>query len=219
MVKAAGQLLVLWPKLPSSLRSHWLLWPGEDGRLRIDCHGKTLCWLNYSLCSQKKKSSHGFQRKKKSPLTKHVLKSLAKYLLSIKRERIPLTICCDSLVLYQSPTKQLLVDFQCIVCTPWQFSCHCTNSVMPYLFHSLLMSKLARTTPEHCWEAIPSNFSSCGSDPYSKWLWENCIRPPFGRGIQQPTSAPSGQLLSGVSVFCRRNPTWPVSKTAFPGAS
>lgn len=113
----------------------------------------------------KEKSSHYFQRKKKVQWQHTCESPLLKYLLSIKRERIPFTICCDSLVLYQSPTKQLLVDFQCTVCTPWQISWHCTNSVMPDLFHGLLMSKLARTTPEHCWEAIPSNFSSCGSDP------------------------------------------------------
>lgn len=31
MVKAAGELLVLWPDLPYSLGSHWFLWSGEEG--------------------------------------------------------------------------------------------------------------------------------------------------------------------------------------------
>lgn len=89
MVKAAGELLVLWPDLPYSLGSHWFLWSGEEGCPQDKLSKDAAVLAQLFPLSSKGKASITFSEKSdwSSTLENPLLNTP---MISIKKERIPL---------------------------------------------------------------------------------------------------------------------------------
>lgn len=77
--------------------------------------------------------------------------------------------------------------------THWQFSCRCTDSVMPYPFYSLLIANLPEPYPklQDCWERSPLTCS----------IW---LRPfTAGNYVQRDTFGSSQLLLRFWTIALR----------------
>lgn len=89
MVKAAGELLVLWPDLPHSLGSHRFLRSGEEGCSRDKLSKDAAVLARLFPLSSKGKAP--ITSSEKIRLTKHFENHLLNTpMISIKKERIPL---------------------------------------------------------------------------------------------------------------------------------